>query len=79
MAPLSEAQRGIVSTIREFVRRDVNPVAQQMEHDDEYPSELVERMKELGLFGAIILKNTVAWRWTSAPTLWPSRKSAGVG
>ena len=54
MAPLSEAQRGIVSTIRGFVRRDVNPVAQQMEHDDEYPSELVERMKELGLFGAII-------------------------
>jgi alkylation response protein AidB-like acyl-CoA dehydrogenase len=54
LAPLSEAQRGIVSTIREFVRRDVNPVAQQMEHDDEYPFELVERMKELGLFGAII-------------------------
>ena len=54
MAPLSEAQRGIVSTIREFVRREVNPVAQQMEHDDEYPFELVERMKKLGLFGAII-------------------------
>ena len=54
MAPLSEAQRGIVSTIREFVRREVNPVAQQMEHDDEYPFELVKRMKELGLFGAII-------------------------
>ena len=54
MAPMSEAQRGIVSTIREFVRREVNPVAQQMEHDDEYPVELVERMKELGLFGAII-------------------------
>jgi len=51
---MSEAQRGIVSTIREFVRREVNPVAQQMEHDDEYPVELVERMKELGLFGAII-------------------------
>ena len=54
MAPMSEAQRGIVSTIREFVRREVNPVAQQMEHDDEYPVELGERMKELGLFGAII-------------------------
>ena len=53
MAPLSEAQRGIVSTIREFVRRDVNPVAQQMEHDDEYPSELVERMKELRMLGEI--------------------------
>jgi alkylation response protein AidB-like acyl-CoA dehydrogenase len=54
LAPLSEAQRGIVNTIREFVRREVNPVAMQMEHDDEYPFELVERMKELGLFGAII-------------------------
>ena len=54
MSPLSEVQRGIVNTIREFVRREVNPVAQQMEHDDEYPIELVERMKELGLFGAII-------------------------
>ena len=54
MAPMTEAQRGIVSTIREFVRREVNPVAKQMEHDDEYPVELVERMKEMGLFGAII-------------------------
>ena len=54
MAPMSEVQRGIISTIRDFVRREVNPVAKQMEHDDEYPVELVERMKELGLFGAII-------------------------
>ena len=54
MPQLSEAQRGIVNTIREFVRREVSPVAQQMEHDDEYPFELVEKMKELGLFGAII-------------------------
>ena len=45
MSPLSEAQRGIVNTIRDFVRREVNPVAQQMEHDDEYHVELVERMK----------------------------------
>ncbi len=54
VAQLTEAQRGIVNTIREFVRREVNPVASQMEHEDKYPFELVERMKELGLFGAII-------------------------
>jgi len=54
VAQLTEAQRGIVNTIREFVRREVNPVASRMEHADEYPFELVERMKELGLFGAII-------------------------
>ncbi len=54
MAQRSEARRAIVNTIREFVRREVTPVASQMEHADEYPVELVERMKELGLFGAII-------------------------
>ena len=54
MAQLTEAQRGIVNTMREFVRREVNPVASRMEHADEYPFELVERLKELGLFGAII-------------------------
>ena len=54
MAQLTEAQRGIVNTMREFVRREVNPVASRMEHADEYPFELVERMKKLGLFGAII-------------------------
>jgi alkylation response protein AidB-like acyl-CoA dehydrogenase len=54
VAQLTETQRGIVNTIREFVRREVVPVAPRMEHADEYPTELVERMKELGLFGAII-------------------------
>ena len=50
----SEARKAIVNTIREFVRRAVMPVASQMEHADEYPFDLVEQMKELGLFGAII-------------------------
>lgn len=54
MAQITEAQTGIVSTIRDFVEREVMPVASRMEHADEYPTELVERMKELGLFGAII-------------------------
>ncbi len=41
----------IVSTVREFVERDVIPVASDMEHRDEYPHALVETMKEMGLFG----------------------------
>ena len=52
--PITEAQSGIVSAIRDFVERDVMPVASRMEHADEYPVELVEKMKELGLFGALI-------------------------
>jgi alkylation response protein AidB-like acyl-CoA dehydrogenase len=44
-------QQLVVQTIREFVERDVKPVASEMEHRGEYPHALVETMKELGLFG----------------------------
>jgi butyryl-CoA dehydrogenase len=47
-------QREIVATIREFVERDVVPVASELEHADEYPTALVSTMKELGLFGVTI-------------------------
>jgi len=47
-------QEEIVLTVREFVDREVKPVAGKLEHDDEYPIDLVNGMKELGLFGAII-------------------------
>ena len=53
-AALTTEQREIVGTIREFVERDVLPVASELEHADEYPTELVETMKELGLFGVTI-------------------------
>jgi alkylation response protein AidB-like acyl-CoA dehydrogenase len=48
---LNENQRLVLQTVREFVEREVIPVASDMEHRDEYPHALVERMKELGLFG----------------------------
>ena len=44
----------ILDSVDRFLARDVKPVAQQLEHDDTYPAEIVERMKELGLFGAVI-------------------------
>ena len=49
-----ELREEIVSTVRRFVEREVLPVASELEHRDEYPHALVERMKELGLFGATI-------------------------
>src|SRR3954469_17961318 len=48
---LDEDQRLVARTVREFVDRDVIPVASEMEHRDEYPDALVETMKTLGLFG----------------------------
>ena len=47
-------QEQIVDTVRRFVDREVMPTASSFEHSDTYPTPLVERMKELGLFGATI-------------------------
>jgi len=51
VSQLDESQRLVAQTVREFVDREVIPVASAMEHRDEYPDELVEMMKALGLFG----------------------------
>jgi alkylation response protein AidB-like acyl-CoA dehydrogenase len=52
---MSVAERTeIVATIRDWIDREVMPVASELEHADAYPEELVEQMKELGLFGVII-------------------------
>ena len=51
---LSSEQREVVATVREFVEHEVLPVASEYEHADEYPTPLVEQMKELGLFGVTI-------------------------
>jgi len=37
--------------VRRFVEREVRPVVRALEHADQYPIALVERMAELGLFG----------------------------
>ena len=47
----ADDQQLVVATIREFVERDVMPVASGMERRGEYPHRLVETMKTLGLFG----------------------------
>ena len=44
----------IVQAVREWVEREVYPVASEYEHADEFPEPLVEQMKELGLFGVTI-------------------------
>jgi alkylation response protein AidB-like acyl-CoA dehydrogenase len=51
---LTSEQREIVAAVRDFVDRDVVPVASDLEHADEYPEALVETMREMGLFGTTI-------------------------
>ncbi len=45
-------RQDVVEGIRRFVERSVLPVASELEHRDEYPAQIVEGMRELGLFGA---------------------------
>ncbi len=54
MLQLSDTQKAIVETVREFVNKEVVPVADDMEHNDEFPEAIVEQMKELGLFGLTV-------------------------
>ncbi|HEV7887141.1 MAG TPA: acyl-CoA dehydrogenase family protein [Acidimicrobiales bacterium] len=44
----------LVDAVRAFVRREVLPVASDLEHADEYPAALVAAMADLGLFGSTI-------------------------
>ena len=48
---LSQEQEDFRSLLQEFVRREIMPVARDMEHSGEYPTDIVEKMKEMGLFG----------------------------
>ena len=53
-ADLPEEDALILEAINKWLDRDVRPHVLRLEHADEYPAEMVEQMKELGLFGATI-------------------------
>ena len=50
----SEARSQIVNLVRDFVRREVEPVAAELDKEDRVPHDLIDRMKELGLFGITV-------------------------
>jgi alkylation response protein AidB-like acyl-CoA dehydrogenase len=51
---LTDIQTEILSTVRTFVDKEIIPRAQRLEHADEYPTEIVQGMQEMGLFGLMI-------------------------
>ena len=44
----------ILDAVDKFLDTAVKPHVHKLEHDDVYPAEIVEKMKELGLFGCLI-------------------------
>ncbi|MBZ3901467.1 acyl-CoA dehydrogenase family protein [Streptomyces griseiscabiei] len=51
---LSEDERFIVHTVRDFVDKEVKPVVRELEHANTYPEALIEQMKRLGVFGLAV-------------------------
>ena len=51
---LTEIQSDIIAAIRDFVDKEILPNATYLEHNDEYPTDIVNGLKELGVFGLMI-------------------------
>jgi acyl-CoA dehydrogenase len=51
---IPENLRLMVDTVRRFVKQDLEPISRQVEDDDHIPEEIVDKMRELGLFGLVI-------------------------
>ena len=52
--PLDDEKRILIDEVRRFVEREVLPVARELEHADQYPDALVEKLKDLGMFSTTI-------------------------
>jgi hypothetical protein len=50
----SQDERDIVATVKEFVDREVRPVVRELERANTYPEQLIEQMKQLGVFGLAV-------------------------
>jgi alkylation response protein AidB-like acyl-CoA dehydrogenase len=53
-AGIPAEEQAVVDVVRQFVDREVRPVARELEHADTYPEALIERMKELGVYGLVV-------------------------
>jgi alkylation response protein AidB-like acyl-CoA dehydrogenase len=63
---LSTEEQAVVDTVAGWVDRQVRPVVRDMEHANTYPEELIEQMKQLGIYGLAIPEP-----WGQAPVSMP--------
>lgn len=48
---IPENLRMTVETVRRFVKQDLEPISRQVEEEDRVPEDVIQKMRELGLFG----------------------------
>ena len=54
MQDLTDEESAIVEVVRDFVDREVRPVARELDHTNTYPEAQIEQMKKLGIYGLAI-------------------------
>lgn len=54
MSQFSEDEETVIELVRTWVDREVKPVVQELEHSNTYPEDLIEQMKEMGIYGLAI-------------------------
>ena len=54
MQDLTDDESAIVEVVRDFVDREVRPVARELDHTNTYPEAQIEQMKKLGIYGLAI-------------------------
>src|SRR3954454_7729221 len=50
----TDEQKAMTEMVRQFADEQIIPNAEHYDHEDEFPEPIVEKMKELGLFGVTI-------------------------
>ncbi|WP_449279031.1 acyl-CoA dehydrogenase family protein [Leucobacter sp. GX24907] len=54
MPHLNEEESFLVDTVRAFIDREVKPTVREVEHQNEYPEQWIEQMKEMGIYGLAV-------------------------
>lgn len=76
---LTEEQQELIKLVREFVDEQIIPVTTELEHRDEYPTQIVEGMKEMGIFGLMIPEEYGGLGESCSPMRSPWRRSPAAG
>lgn len=51
---ISSEETMMIKTVADFIDRDVRPTVNEVEHANEYPTQWIEQMKAMGIFGLAI-------------------------
>src|SRR6185295_15617123 len=61
----TDEQKAITEMVRQFVDNEVLPIAEEHDHEDSFPDEVVEQMKELGLTTYAMIVEELSRGWIS--------------